>query len=179
MKLALLFFFTFWASVDFSHASPKLCPNTVTEGLTTNRFQDRNAQEYIQAEQQLFEQRNHGLALARLEALLSTGNLNDYEKQAVLRLIAAAYIQNDQPADAARFMDQALRIGADRSIHRQLMAYATTIQLYRYTKDLTGEERTIQLWSSCGGNVNELKERLSECGNDFSKLCLDLTSRRK
>lgn len=166
MKTALLFFFVFWASEGLSHASPKICPNTVTEGLTTNQFQARNAQKFIQAEQQLIEQRNHRLALTSLEALLSSGSLNDYEKQAVLRLIAAAYIQSDQPADAARSMGQALRIGADRPIHRQLIAYAATIQLYRHTEDESGEERTIELWRSCGGDVNELRERLSECGND-------------
>ena len=179
MRLALVLFLTCWASLGFSLASPKICPNTVTEGLSTNQFEDRNAQEFARAEQQLIEQGNYRLALVSFEALLSTGKLNDYEKQAVLRAIAAAHIQIDQPADAARFMDQALRIGADRSIHQQLMAYATTIQLYRYTKDQTGEERTIQLWSSCGGDVTELREWLSGCGDDFRKLCVNPSLSRK
>lgn len=74
-------------------------------------FSAKPGQKYLDAEAKLFQEENPAAAITILNQLKSM-ELNCYERGAVLRLSAAARIQNDDYAGAVKEMEEAIRVGA-------------------------------------------------------------------
>lgn len=150
------------------------CPHTVRAGQATNIVQEKNRDEYRRLENLVIVEKDDGLATQGLQLFLEGGAPNDYERQLVLKLLTAVHFNENRLASAARVFEEALRIGADRSLRTQVHYYRRLILLYRHLGDQDGEERIFQLWSACGGEQMALRKVLFECGGDFNGFCLQL-----
>lgn len=159
-----------WA--DSASATPIGCPSTPFDGDDLLEFKERHGDAYTAAETHYFAKRDFGTALSMLDTLLAQDDLNNYGRSSVLRLIAVIHLEQGRDELAAQALEQALRLGADKPIQRQLLPYASAVRLFREMEDTDGEARIIRLWTSCGGDEGDLLYWLSNCGSDLRSICL-------
>lgn len=116
----------------------------------TTEFRSAPGGIYLEAETELLTNKNPQAALAKLQKLLATPDLNCYEKGAALRLGAAIKIESKDFKGAAKdlqgLLDSGLIPAKDKA-----NTYFQISQLYLTADDRTSALRYYELWLAQGG----------------------------
>lgn len=161
-------------SSEASHAEDGACPHTVLEGqyprLITGTFKD----EVLQLEDEIIRGANPEATLKWLTARLDR-SVNDKERQLLFRYLSVLYSRLERPLEAAAAAEASLRIGWGEPMSDQLKGYTTVIRIYRHFDRPDAEARMFQLWESCGGEPDTLRDSFKNCPEGYEGLCFKLT----